>query len=460
MNTCRPLTPRLGFLTIADPRLGPTMFADIQKTSAGLAKALKGQGLDVIAAETVVDTEPKVRAAVEAMRAGGACGLILRIAWFHRSNVTAGAAQFSGLPCLLWAVPNRDDASLIGLGVAHGALDELGIRHRVHYGDDRPESLAVIRAWAQACAVKQAFWGAVYGEIGGRCLEMIPMSADDNQLRKIFGIHVDPMEQGTLAGRAQALPAADALRLVSRWKRQFKAVRCQERALDRSARLYLAGKQVFAEKGWAFAGIQCQPDLIDTYLAPCLPIALWNDEGLVVSCENDINNALGLFVAQRLTGRPAMFADIQHYDLEQNVIRLLNCGMAPPSLAGGPGCVELGDCPEGQGTWDEQQQKSLCQGGACTHFVLPAGPATLVRFGRRDGRYVVHLAEGDTLDLPHSRKGFFDVLGVWPFAYLRPRAEPRQFIENMRAHHCVLIPSACAPAIRELVTLYGFDLLA
>lgn len=460
MPKTKSLVPKIGYLTIADPRLGPQLFAEIMQASAAYAKKLQQAGIELLAENQVVDTEAKARQAVETMRAKGAGGLILRIAWFHRSNVTACSAQNSGLPCFLWALPNRNDASLIGLGVAHGALDELGIRHGLHYGDDRPESLAKIKDWASACAVKQALMGAVYGEIGGRCLEMIPMSSDDNQLRKLFGIHVDPMEQWTLVRLAEKIPAPLVRKKVAEWQAQFKLLRCQKRALERSARIYLAGKTVFAEKKWSFAGIQCQPDLIDNYLAPCLPIALWNDEGFVIACENDINNALGMFVAQRMTGRAVMFADIQHYDLDQNIIRLLNCGMAPPSLVGGLSNVELHDCPKEQGSWDEKKQKSLCQGGACTHFVLPAGEVTLVRFGRIDGRYVIHLVEGEALSLPHDRRELLGIAGVWPFAYVRPRAEPEGFLRNMRAHHCVIVPEACAAGIRELADLYQIEILA
>ena len=79
---------------------------------------------------------------------------------------------------------------------------------------------------------------------------------------------------------------------------------------------------MFKKNKWDFAGIKCQFELIDNYLAPCLPVALWNDDGFVVACESDQNAALTMLVLQRLSGRPVMFADIQYLDCEKSMARL------------------------------------------------------------------------------------------------------------------------------------------
>lgn len=454
---CKPL---IGYLDVADPRLGPKMFRDILKDSARNIAWLKAAGIRVKAAGIVVDTEPRARQAVEQMRRAGVCGILIRTAWFHRSNVTAGIAQQAGVPCCLWAVPSRQDASLIGLGVAHGALDEIGANHQLFYGGLEDGTRASLQQWARACAARADFQGAVYGAIGGRCLEMLPMSSDENQLRRMFGMHIDPVEQWTLIHRAQAVPAARVRPLVKKWRASFKSIACAPRALERSARLYAAGTDLFEERGWSFAGIQCQPDLIDNYLAPCLPIALWNDAGFIVACENDINNALGMFLLGRLAGRPAMFGDVQYIYRERNLVRILNCGMAAPSLAGGTRQVELHDCPVVQGTWDEQRKKYLCQGGACTHFVLPAGPVTVARFGRIKGRYVIHLARGMAVDEPHDRSDMGGIAGVWPWAYIRLASPWQDFVRNMRAHHCCVAPADCAAGVLEFARLFDMEVLS
>ncbi len=452
--------PRIGYIDVADPRLGPDMFKDILATSANYVKWLTAGGMEVTPAAIVADTEPKARQAVESMRQAGVCAILIRTAWFHRSNVTAAIAQSAGLPCCLWAVPSRQDASLIGLGVAHGALDELGINHRLIYGATDEKTLKALSQWALAAATRAAFQGAVYGAIGGRCLEMIPMSSDENQLRRLFGMHIDPVEQWTLIHRAKAVPEDRVKPLVQAWRASFKRIACTDSALERSARLYLAGTEMFEERGWSFAGIQCQPDLIDNYLAPCLPVALWNDAGFIVSCENDINNALGMFLLTRLAGSPVMFADVQFIDQERNLVRLLNCGMAAPGLAGGAQKVELHDCPVVQGTWDEVQQKYLCQGGACTHFILPAGAVTIARFGRIAGRYVIHLARGQAVDTePHDPADMGGAAGVWPWAYIRLDSPWQDFVRNMRAHHCCVAPADCAVGVLEFAKMFEIEVL-
>ena len=237
MHNAYDCKPVIGYLDVADPRLGPAMFRDILRASARHVAWLAGAGLKVSSAGMVVDTEPKARQAVEKMRRAGVCGILIRVAWFHRSNVTAGIAQQAGVPCCLWAVPSRQDASLIGLGVAHGALDEIGANHQLFYGGLEDATRESLRQWARACAARAALRGAVYGAIGGRCLEMLPMSSDENQLRRMFGMHVDPVEQWTLIHRAQAVPVARVRPLVKEWRADFKRIACAARALE-FARLF------------------------------------------------------------------------------------------------------------------------------------------------------------------------------------------------------------------------------
>lgn len=454
------MRPKIGLISVADPRLGP-MLKNIQADGERYAAALTKAGIDTVYAAQVATNDTNAREMLSAVHKNQPCGIILRCAWFLRSNVIATLAQESLFPIMLWAVPNPDDTAFESMALSHGALDELGMAHAVHYGDLESESLEKIIAWARACLVKKTFMGSIYGEIGGRSLEMLPGSSDDNQLRRMFGIHVDPIEQWTFVRMAEQIPQSKWRPVAAKWKKAFGHVNCNPRSLERSAKFYLAGNSIFQERKWNFAGIQCQLELIDNYLAPCLPVAMWNEEGFTVSCETDVNNALGMYLCQLVTGRPAMFADLFYLDRKTRVIHALNCGTGAPSLAGGTDKSTIEEQTPLQGTWDEEKKCSRCQGGACVRFILPPGPVTLVRFGRIKGEYVLHVTEAHAIEHTFNPKELGGIAGVWPFAYLQLNKEIDldAFIGNLRSHHTVIVPGRLAGMVGAFARLCNIRLL-
>jgi L-fucose isomerase len=454
------MRPKIGLINVADPRLGlklKSIQADGERYAATLAKA----GIDAICAWQTATDDASARKALSAVNKNSPCGIILRCAWFLRSNVIATLAQETSVPIMLWAVPNPDDTAFEAMALAHGSLDELGSAHTVHYGDLAVESLAKIIAWSRACLVKKSFMGSVYGEIGGRSLEMLPASSDYNQLRRIFGIHVDPIEQWTLIRMAEKIPAGEWRKICAKWKKTFGHMNCNPRSLERSAKFYLAGKRLFQDRKWDFAGIQCQLELIDNYLAPCLPVAMWNEDGFTVSCETDVNNAIGMYLCQLASGRPAMFADLFYLDRKTRVVHALNCGTGAPSLAGGADKSAIEEQTPLQGTWDKEKKCSRCKGGACVRFILPPGPVTLIRFGRIKGEYVVHVTEAQAIDHNFNPKELGGIAGIWPFAYIRldEQTDLDCFINNLRSHHTIIAPGRLAGIVKFFSRLCNLRLL-
>jgi L-fucose isomerase len=441
---------------IGDPRLGDAMEGNPLLTDP--PRLLREAGLDVIGGEKMLTTEDEVRPEAVRIRNAGAEGLVLNAVWFLRSNAMVGAAEAAGLPVALWTLPEEDAASAVGFGVSHGALDEMGIDHEVIFGP-WDEKKAQMVSWARAAHAYTILKGSRYGQVGGRCLEMIPTDVDNNQVRRIFGIDYDHMEQWGLIHRAQAVPDEEALPLVQKWKQQFRTVQVTDDVMVRSAKVYLAGRAVAQERRWDAFGVKCQFEFIDNYIAPCLPIGMWNEEGTVVSCESDQNAAITMMALNALSDEPVMFSDVSHVYFDEGVVRLLNCGVAAPSYAGGPSNVDLMPCPEVQGTLDERTGEHLCKGGACTGMLVAPGPGTLARFGRVSGEYVLHLTRCEIVDHAHSEDILFGLGKSWPFAYLKPEQPMDTFLKNLRAHHICLARGDWTTDMSILSRMWGIPVL-
>jgi len=56
--------------------------------------------------------------------------------------------------------------------------------------------------------------GSRYGQIGGRSLEMMTADVDNNQVKRVFGIDYDHMEQWDLIHKAMDVPDDDHAPMV------------------------------------------------------------------------------------------------------------------------------------------------------------------------------------------------------------------------------------------------------
>ena len=164
-------TPVVGLLPVMDPRIDP----ELEQRILGyldLKEKIRDLGVEVLWPRRAVSIEEDAVAEVRRMRAEGACGIIYFTAWFLRANVVVGACQHSNLPTMVWSIPNLDDTSLIGYGVTHGSLDEVGYKHEVLCDEWNETSQRKMSAWIQACHVKATVAGSRYGHVGGSCLRL------------------------------------------------------------------------------------------------------------------------------------------------------------------------------------------------------------------------------------------------------------------------------------------------
>ena len=458
LNTSKKAVPKIGLIAVMDPRIDPELEKKLL-TPMKLDEKIRELGVEVVFSGRAISDEESSVDEVYRMGEEGVCGIIYYTAWFLRANTIVGACQHSNLPAMVWCIPSQDDAAMVGFGVTHGSLEEVGFMHEIVCGAWNEYAKRTMRAWIGACHVKKIVARARYGHIGGKCLSMMTADTDPNQLRWQFGLDIDHAEQWTLIHEAEKIADEKTETLVSEWKRDFASIEVSDKVLIKSAKLYLAGNEMFAKNKWDFVGIKCQFELLDNYLSPCLPIAVWNDEGFVAACETDINAALTMFVLNTLSGEPVMFSDIQYINPEEKWARFLNCGTAATKLAGGKNNVHLKNCPELQGTYDEETGTHLCKGGACPHFILPPGEVTLARFGRSKGKYVLHISKGESFDYPHDESGFEGIGGVWPFAYVKIHQEISSFIQNLRAHHICIAFGDWTPELEALAKLWDIEIL-
>jgi L-fucose/D-arabinose isomerase len=336
---------------------------------------------------------------------------------------------------VLWTNDQPDCHGLIGAAVTKGGLEEVGIDAPLVYGDfDDAPTLAEVKMLCTGAAAAARLRGSRYGLGGTRALEMLTASVDPNAWLTQFGVDVDGWDELDVVERSKEVNADKAAQYIRWLQAEFGGVHVDRTVVDMSVRLYLALKQVIAEKRFDFISVKCLPTMARVWTSFCLPHALLGDacdaegpkERVVCACESDSNGALSMQIMKHVDDQAIHFADVRNLDLATNTLRISNCGSSATELASSRKDV----------VWVKHGLKELPwkHGGMCPQYVGKAGRVTLARLSRIAGRYVMLIAGGEALDMPRAalQTTFWEFS---PHTFLRPDAAGKTFVANLRSNH-------------------------
>ena len=348
---------------------------------------LKGSGFEVVSSDEVVSYKPQAKAALTKFISEDIDVLIMYAATWVWASELAWIASEIGRKIIIWAPSSSRGWPHVGATVVHGALAELGIRHKFIIGmpDDAKTQCKLQNAIKAAYALRQMN-GSTFGLVGGRGMGQTPGVADPSQLMKIFGMDLEHTDQLVIIQKAQAQDIEDVRAAYEYIRPKFDNIPPLDGVMERAVRLYLALKELYAERGFDFASVKCFPELGDNYATPCLAQSLMADEGYTSSCIGDINSAISAHILGVLSGQSVFNGDVQQVRYWENVVKVVCDGGCPPSLRACEAHCDV--CMRGLPT-------EGAEGGMGISAVLKTGRCTLAHLARVDGKYVLHITPGE-----------------------------------------------------------------
>lgn len=289
--------------------------------------------------------------------------------------------------------------------------------------------------------------------------------ANTDQWMRQFGVDVEEIDQYELVRRAESGGSAEAVH-GRKWLEQHATVhydgdRLTPELLERQLRLYLAVRDVAAERHLDFSGIKAQPELTEHFATADVAEALLNDPYdwngpkavHVTATEADMDGALTMQLMHRITGTPVLFADVRHYHPDRDVWDLCNSGQ--------------------HATWfaarSEDPAENLARvhlypevfffpaGGASVQHIAAPGRMTLARLSRLDGEYRLQLVLGEfenyderTTEALVSRS-----TPEWPHAFARLEVASETFLSRFGANHVHAVPGDRRRELRAAAGLMG-----
>ncbi|MBB4684328.1 L-fucose/L-arabinose isomerase family protein [Amycolatopsis jiangsuensis] len=464
---------RIGIIAVSDGRdhVHHRNTGFIRSKVDALTAALTEAGHEVVSGGLVA-TNTGATAAARSVAAAGVDVTVLYYAVWAFPHFTMLAADATPGPLLLVASTDPTEPGLVGMLAAGGALDQIGRAHTRLWGAaDDATLLAEVGAHARAAAAVASLRGSTFGRFGGRPMGMNTAVANTDQWIRKFGVDVEEIDQYELVRRAEAADPGLAAEAGQgrEWLERHATVhydgdRLTPELLERQLRLYLAVRDVAAERHLDFSGIKAQPELTEHFATADVAEALLNDpydwNGAkavhVTATEADMDGALTMQLLHRITGTPVLFADVRHYHPDRDVWDLCNSGQHATWFA-----ARSDDPAENLAKVHLYPEVFFFPaGGASVQHIAAPGGMTLARLSRLDGEYRLQLMLGEFENFDERTTGELVARSTpeWPHAFARLDVPAPTFLSGFGANHVHAVPGDRRPELRAAAAQLGVRL--
>jgi len=449
--------PKLGFLSVTCPTHKQAVnetgeqWVDVENLGK-VEKGLEDRNLELVKIDDVISSFYELEQAEKIFTDENVDMIFIFISTWNWPDQISQFIRNMHKPVMLYALDDSKAWSIGGLAATHGGLDELGIKHKVAYGDiAREDVIGPIVSFAQASRVANILRKSRYGAIGGQGMGILTGIVDANQWLKDFGILTGFTDQYSLVVEAEKFNLEEIKNYHQILKNEYKSIPDFDPVFEKSIRLYLALEKIIEQERYDFTSVKCTFDLSDNYCTACLAQSRLSKRGFVSTCLSDANGALSAYILGLLKPKeePVFTADVNLVLKDENMIKLIDDGAASPTLAANPrGEVEL----------HHQPTLEAKASGICTKLMAKPGDVTLMRLARIDGKYVMHITEGQTLPVKdEEREEFFKQCGypVWPHALIKIKGDMNNFVNNLRSEYIHMTYGRLADYLKEVAYLYG-----
>jgi L-fucose isomerase-like protein len=435
------IQPKVGFIVygvhkdgLKDPMGTPFIDDKIVERSK---QALKDRGFALVEYKTVIATKEEARTALLSMKHDESIDAVILFSgtWVWAAHLIGAVRDYAmtGKGVLIWTHPGSQGWRPVGGLVMHGALKEIGLRHKFAYGDSAEKGeIDKVVSFCKASHLKNILNCSTIGTFGGRGMGQTCGVADPSQWMKMFGIDIDSRDTTEVLKTAQNITDAEIKAIEPRIERLFNGLPARNQVNERSIRLYLAIKKIVEKEKFDFYTLQSFPGLGDEYSASCFAQSMMLEDGIGTSTLGDFNTAFTVNLLTKLSSERVYYGDLQHIDKKNKEIKIIGDGAIPPSLAGrlGPaGFAEHGIPTEGEA------------GGLSVRAICKVGEGILARLGRTDGKFEMVLTRCSIFEPPADTiQSRLDECGIpfWPHGFIKVHGDIETLIEAWNNEYACL----------------------
>jgi L-fucose/D-arabinose isomerase len=437
---------KLGVLTFSDGKdiTNENLKPVNQKYINILVDRLEKTGfIEPIVADTIIHNSIEAKEQAIKFRAANCHGVIFHYAVWCYPNLSAIAAGFIDTPILMYGNVNPEYPGLVGMLAAAGSLSQLNIKHLRLFGDiDNKNVFSKILSFAKTSYSITELRGQVYGIIGGRSMGMYTAVPCLAKWQRDFGIDIEHIDQLEIVRLSEEIDD-DKVEKALKWLKEnvgnisYDNKRLTEETLKIQIKHYYATKKIIEDHHLDFIGVKCHDELSSNYVTQCLAAAFINDpydfdgtkEPMVYACEADSDGALTMQVFKLITGKPVLFMDLRHYDIDRNLFVFCNCGSQSTYYA-----AASDDYKENLKEVSLEPVGYILNGcGANVQYLAKEGEMTLARFMREGDDYWLAIIKAEAVKV--DREIMRETTYSWPHVYIKLKTTPEELFEDYSSNH-------------------------
>ena len=374
----RNLIPRVAVASVASPlEVGADRGLQAVKKFEVL---LKNAGCDVITLGEVNHPKQATRAGRKAAEEHIDALAIVPVSWFE-DYLVLDMLEECNVPILLWSLPGMETGALCGTQQLTAYLRQLDASYRCVCGIlEKGTTLDKAMTFLRAVSLKSRLRRTKIGLLGNHARGMTEVAVNEFALKKYIGPRIVNLDLPQLLTRAQEFSKSEALSIwQSVCEKSSRCLASEEAGID-SVKMYLAIRELVELNQLSALTVGCYPHLMGRV---CLAASLLADEGIPLSCEGDINGAVGQLVLSLLTDSPTHNTDWLE-PLEDGSVILTHCGSGSYSLAEKKEDITLAPV-------------RLMDQGVCSLFPAKPGPVTLINLIPCEQGYQCAVLEGQAV---------------------------------------------------------------
>lgn len=459
---------KVGLLTMSDGRIYlHEEYEQLNFTKQHeIAKVLEETGMfEIVEGNRIINSNTVAKEEGTRLREESVEVTIFNYTIWCYPQYTMVAQNFAPGPFLLFSNLHPSECGMVGMLAAAGSLDQIGVKYSRLWGDvNDPEVKEKMISYLKAASAVTRLKGLTFGNFGGRPLGMYTAVSNLEQWQKKFGIDVENIEQDDIIRAGEKADDAEVEKAFD-WLTEnigniaYDGEGLTPDKLRTQIRSYIGLRDIIAERKLDFIGIKAHGDLTDRYCTMDLAEAFLNDpydwngpkEPTVAATESDMDGALTMQIFKHLTGAPVLFADVRHYDKENDIWFFSNSGTHATFFAGASY-----DPKENLKNVDLLPETAYYPaGGASVHHFAKAGKVTLARLARKNGEYYLTIVPAEFVEFDKEK---MLALGntttpAWPAAFTKLMVSPEFFINNFPCNHIHGVYGDCVESLKNVAKI-------
>jgi len=306
------------------------------------------------------------------------------------------------VPIAVWGIPEPPldgspytCGSMVGLLMHTSAMTNIGVRFSFIYGEpDDERAVNDAGRFVSVVRTRAALRRARIGLVGWRAPGFHASNFDELAVKTVLGPEIVHVDLSEVLAESDAPPEEEVKGCVEEMiSSGFEIDGAPEHTVLNAMRAYLGLKRIVERESLDAVAVKCWPEIRDRFgKGVCAVNSRLTDEGIMSSCEADLDGAITMMADYLLSGEVPFFCDWVQMDEDKNEVLFWHCGNAPSRLASPKHRKYIRPFFTGADS-------------VAVEFPLKTGRVTLNRLMSTRGRYKMLIAKGEAVETDLVMRG-------------------------------------------------------